>query len=145
MNQSSKGFLPVSKALIGFTQYKEAEGLSLRSVENYKRDLEKWIEQGAFQFRGCKNGRMKTNEELKAKMLKAVEGELDKAVAARAGGRVMTISDMEELLLPIRARIGELMLTALVDDQEEQVEAQTQTPMSAVNGRLMKRKGKKTK
>ena len=44
MNQSSKGFLPVSKALIGFTQYKEAEGLSLRSVENYKRDLEKWIE-----------------------------------------------------------------------------------------------------
>jgi hypothetical protein len=88
---------------------------------------------------------MKTNEELKAKMLKAVEGELDKAVAARAGGRVMTISAMEELLLPIRARIGELMLTALVDDQEEQVEAQTQTPMSAVNGRLMKRKGKKTK
>jgi hypothetical protein len=62
---------------------------------------------------------MGTNEELKAKMLKAVEGELDKAVAARSGGQLMTISAMEELLIPIRARIGELMMTVLVDDQEE--------------------------
>jgi hypothetical protein len=78
-------------------------------------------------------------------MLKAVEGELDKAVAARSGGQLMTISAMEELLIPIRARIGELMMTVLVDDQEEQVDAEAQTPMSAVNGGLMKRKGRKTK
>ena len=43
MNLSPKGFLPVSKALIGFVQYKEAEGIALRSVQNYKRDLEKWL------------------------------------------------------------------------------------------------------
>ncbi|NJM42600.1 MAG: site-specific integrase [Anaerolineae bacterium] len=44
MNQSSKGFLPASKALIGFVQYKEAEGIALRSISNYRSDLEKWIE-----------------------------------------------------------------------------------------------------
>ena len=43
MNQSSKGSMPLSKALVGFLQFKEAEGNSLLTLANYKRDIEKWI------------------------------------------------------------------------------------------------------
>ena len=43
MNQSSKGSMPLSKALIGFLQFKEAEGNSLNTLANYKREIEMWV------------------------------------------------------------------------------------------------------
>ena len=43
MNNRSSGSLLFSKALIGFVQAKQAEGLSLRTVYTYRRDLEQWL------------------------------------------------------------------------------------------------------
>ena len=43
MNNRSSGSLLFSKALIGFVQAKQAEGLSLRTVYTYRRDLEQWV------------------------------------------------------------------------------------------------------
>ena len=43
MSQSSKGSMPLSKALIGFLQFKEAEGNSLNTLANYKREIEMWV------------------------------------------------------------------------------------------------------
>ena len=43
MNQRSTG-LSVAKALIGFLQYKSAEGLAPVTVTGYERDLKLWIE-----------------------------------------------------------------------------------------------------
>ena len=44
MNHSSPGSLALNKAIIGFLNYKTAEGLTDRSVDSYKRVLEKWVE-----------------------------------------------------------------------------------------------------
>ena len=38
------GPLPLSKALVGFTNAKLAEGLSQRTVDSYLEDLQKWVE-----------------------------------------------------------------------------------------------------
>ena len=43
MNHSSSGSLALRKAIIGFSNHKTAEGLTERSVDSYKRDLEKWV------------------------------------------------------------------------------------------------------
>ena len=43
MNHSSSGSLTLRKAIIGFSNHKTAEGLTERSVDSYKRDLEKWV------------------------------------------------------------------------------------------------------
>lgn len=43
MNRSPLS-LSVSKAIEGFSKYKIAEGLSLRSVDSYERALKKWLE-----------------------------------------------------------------------------------------------------
>jgi len=42
MNHSTSGQLALRKAIIGFTNFKTAEGQSERSVDSYKRDLEHW-------------------------------------------------------------------------------------------------------
>jgi integrase/recombinase XerD len=42
MNHSSSGSLALRKAIIGFSNHKTAEGLTERSVDSYKRDLEQW-------------------------------------------------------------------------------------------------------
>ena len=42
MNHSSSGLLPASKAIVGFSNYKMAQGLAERSVDSYRRDLEQW-------------------------------------------------------------------------------------------------------
>ena len=44
MNHSSPGSLALNKAIIGFLNYKTAEGLTDRSVDSYKRVLDKWVE-----------------------------------------------------------------------------------------------------
>ncbi|MFA5874072.1 MAG: tyrosine-type recombinase/integrase [Anaerolineales bacterium] len=43
MNHSSSGSLALRKAIIGFSNHKTAEGLTERSVDSYKRDLEQWV------------------------------------------------------------------------------------------------------
>ncbi len=43
MNHSPSGSLLLSKAIIGFSNYKTAEGLTDRSVDAYKRALEQWV------------------------------------------------------------------------------------------------------
>ena len=43
MNHSPSGSLALRKAIIGFTNYKTAEGLTDRSVDSYKRALEQWV------------------------------------------------------------------------------------------------------
>ena len=35
--------MPLSKALVGFLQFKEAEGNSLNTLANYKREIEMWV------------------------------------------------------------------------------------------------------
>jgi integrase/recombinase XerD len=42
MNHRSSGSLTLRKAIIGFSNHKTAEGLTERSVDSYKRDLEQW-------------------------------------------------------------------------------------------------------
>jgi integrase/recombinase XerD len=42
MNHRSSGSLALRKAIIGFLNHKTAEGLTERSVDSYKRDLEQW-------------------------------------------------------------------------------------------------------
>ena len=44
MNRRPLNSLPLSKAIIGFANYKTAEGLSDRSVDSYRRILEHWAE-----------------------------------------------------------------------------------------------------
>ena len=44
MNHSSPGQIPAERAILGFVNYKTAEGLSIRTVEGYHRVLEQWIE-----------------------------------------------------------------------------------------------------
>ncbi len=43
-NPRSPGSLALSKAIDGFLNYKSAEGLSDRTIDSYKRQLEKWLE-----------------------------------------------------------------------------------------------------
>jgi integrase/recombinase XerD len=43
MNHRSSGSLALRKAIIGFSNYKIAEGLTDRSVDSYKRALEQWV------------------------------------------------------------------------------------------------------
>ena len=43
MNHRSSGSLPLPKAIIGFTNYKTAAGLTDRSVDSYRRALEQWV------------------------------------------------------------------------------------------------------
>jgi integrase len=43
MNRQSQGSLPVSKATVGFLQYKAAEGLSPTTLQSYQRDLKLWL------------------------------------------------------------------------------------------------------
>src|SRR5260370_38352527 len=44
MNPSSLGSLVSTKATTGFINYKTAEGLTFRSVDSYRRALERWAE-----------------------------------------------------------------------------------------------------
>ena len=44
MNHRSSGSIPVSRAITGFVNYKTAEGLTIRSVDVYKRVLEQWVD-----------------------------------------------------------------------------------------------------
>ncbi len=44
MNRNSLGSLPLSKAITGFVNFKNAEGLANTSLATYKRTLEKWVE-----------------------------------------------------------------------------------------------------
>jgi integrase/recombinase XerD len=44
MKQSPTGILLMSKAIVGFTGYKSAEGLSNRTIESYELILNKWLE-----------------------------------------------------------------------------------------------------
>jgi Phage integrase, N-terminal SAM-like domain len=50
MNRRPLNSLPLQKAITGFVNYKTAEGLSDRSVDSYRRILERWAE-----FAGNKN------------------------------------------------------------------------------------------
>ena len=43
MNRQSQSSLPVSKATVGFLQYKAAEGLSPTTLQSYQRDLKLWL------------------------------------------------------------------------------------------------------
>jgi hypothetical protein len=42
MNHRSSGSLTLRKAIIGCSNHKTVEGLTERSVDSYKRDLEQW-------------------------------------------------------------------------------------------------------
>ena len=46
MNRKPSGSsMLLSKAIVGFLSFKEAEGLTARSLDSYKMDLVKWVEQ----------------------------------------------------------------------------------------------------
>ena len=44
MNRNPSGSLSLSKAVTGFSSYKTAEGLALRTVDSHERLLNKWLE-----------------------------------------------------------------------------------------------------
>jgi integrase/recombinase XerD len=44
MNRRSSGSLPISKTILGFLQYKAAEGLSPNTIASYDHDLKLWLE-----------------------------------------------------------------------------------------------------
>lgn len=83
-----------------------------------------------------------TNEEMKAEMMKALEGSVDELLKAREGGRRLTLTEIEDMVLAARQAVGQKLTESLVNDQ--QASAAYQTPVSAISGKRLESKGKKT-
>ena len=83
-----------------------------------------------------------TKEELKARLMADMEVEME--ALSEAGSRVgLTLTEIEDLALAARQRMGERMTEQLLG---QQVEAhQHELPVSATSGRRLHPKGKKTK
>ena len=83
-----------------------------------------------------------TNEEMKAEMMKALEGSVDELMKAREGGRRLTLTEIEEMVLVARQTVGQKLAESLVNDQQGSVAYPT--PVSAISGKRLENKGKKT-
>jgi hypothetical protein len=100
------------------------------------------VSTGAFAKRGENGGMESRQNELKAKILKEVEAELDGMLKwDEATGRVLTLHEMEERVLEIRQRIGERVIKELLEYQASKMKEEA--PVSAESGKRLHNKGKK--
>jgi len=103
--------------------------------------------QGAFHKRGATIGRMSQTEhkhnETKARLMAALECEIDEVLKAREGGKRLTLTEIEDVVLVARQRVGEKLTQTLIQAQEQ--EGRTAAPISPVSQQALVRKGKKTR
>ena len=76
-----------------------------------------------------------TNEEMKAAMMKAVEGKVDELLKAREGGKRLTLTEIEDMVLAARQEMGQKLTECLIEDQ--QTSREQKTPISAVSGKRL--------
>ena len=80
--------------------------------------------------------------EMKAKIMKDVEGELDGMLKwDEMTGRILTLHEMEERVLEIRQRVGERVMKELLEYQAGKLKEEA--PVSTVSGKRLHNKGKK--
>jgi hypothetical protein len=79
---------------------------------------------------------------LKETLLKDMEGEIDVLVAARSAKEQLTLTEIEEVVLEARQRLGQKLVERLIEMQERAQGAEI--PVSAVTGKRLHAKGKKT-
>ena len=97
---------------------------------------------GAFAKRGENRGMESRQNELKAKIMKDVEAEVDGMLKwDEASGRVLTLHEMEERVLEIRQRVGERVIQELLEYQASKLKEEA--PVSATSGKRLHNKGKK--
>ena len=84
-----------------------------------------------------------TNEEMKATMMKVLEGSVDELLKAREGGKRLTLTEIEDMVLEARQEVGQKLTESLINDQ--QASSMYQTPVSAISGKRLESKGKKTR
>ena len=82
---------------------------------------------------------------LKATLLKDMEAEIDTLVEERAanGSKSLNLSQIEDMVLEVRQRLGQKLAERLIETQEQARSAEI--PISVVTGRRLHPKGKKTK
>lgn len=83
------------------------------------------------------------HNETKARLMASLEQEIEEVLKAREGGRRLTLTEMEDVVLAARQRVGEKLTQTLIQAQEQ--EEQTAAPISSVSQRALVRKGKKTR
>jgi hypothetical protein len=82
-----------------------------------------------------------TKDEFRAALMAEAEARVNELVEGREDGKPMTLTEMEDLVLDVRGKIGERMLELLIERQEaSQIRP---TPTSAESGKPMHNKGKK--
>lgn len=84
-----------------------------------------------------------TNEEMKAALMKALEGSVDELLKAGEGGKGLTLTEIEDMVLVARQEVGQKLTESLINDQ--QASSEYQTPVSATSGKRLESKGKKTR
>ena len=72
-----------------------------------------------------------------------LEREIDQVLKAREGGKRLTLTEIEDVVLAARQRLGETITETLVQAQEQDV--RTEAPISPASHRPLVRKGKKTR
>jgi hypothetical protein len=82
-----------------------------------------------------------TQSELKANLMRELETEVDRALGARANGRPLTVTEIEDVVLEVRQRMGEKIAASMIEGQGQ--DREWEAPMSAVTGKRLERKGKK--
>jgi hypothetical protein len=84
-----------------------------------------------------------TNDELKAALMKDMEAEIDELVKAHGPSERLTLTEIEDVVLAARQRMGQKLAERMIDMQEQARGAEI--PISPVTGKRMHPKGKKTK
>lgn len=84
-----------------------------------------------------------TDNDLKATLMAEMEAQIDIMLKAREGGKRLTLTQIEDVVLEARQRLGEKMTEQMVSSQER--ESVTPTPISPETGKRLQNKGKKNK
>ena len=84
-----------------------------------------------------------TQGDLKTQLMAGIEAEVDALVEWNRVKTDMKLTDIEDVLLPMRQRISEKMAQLIVEQQEEKRAAAI--PENRTSGKRLHPKGKKTK
>ena len=83
-----------------------------------------------------------TQAELKAALMKDMEVEIEALVQAHEPTERLTLTQIEDVVLTARQRMGQKLTERMIEMQEQARGAQI--PISAITGKRMHPKGKKT-